>query len=539
MSYSALARKWRPKTFAALKGQDHVTKALINALTRQQLHHAYLFTGTRGVGKTTVARIFAKCLNCEQGILAEPCGVCDTCQSIDSGRYIDLIEVDAASKTKVEDTRELLDNVQYAPAAGRFKVYLIDEVHMLSGHSFNALLKTLEEPPAHVKFILATTDPEKIPATILSRCLNFHLRAMHENEISAQLAYILQQENISYEEPALTLLAVFAKGSMRDGLSLLEQAVSICKDVVNLHDVEFMLGMQYRQHITPLLDAIYRQALSEANTWAQKILDLGAKIEDVLSALLEQIYRQALQAALSASQNRNIEPTPETLQVLYQIGLNGQRDLPYAPNPRIGFEMTLLRMIAFLPAQTDAVAVVPGIALQSTPSIPTPPINKAAARPSTHLRSERTENATQSSTQNSAKSLDQGSDQSSAQSASWHEIVEVLPLAGLTRILLKHCSLASWEGNHIQLILDSSQEACLNQNRQMQIQQALTDYLKKPISLKITCAQQTAITPIEQDQKTHQQAEHAARARLLKDEKVQTILKTFDATLEDISYEKK
>lgn len=555
MSYSALARKWRPKSFAELKGQDHVAKALMNALARNQLHHAYLFTGTRGIGKTTIARIFAKCLNCEQGVVATPCNTCETCRAIDSGRYLDLIEVDAASKTKVEDTRELLDNVQYAPAAGRYKVYLIDEVHMLSGHSFNALLKTLEEPPSHVKFILATTDPEKIPVTILSRCLNFQLRALSESEISQQLALILEQENKSYEVEALHLIAHFGKGSMRDALSLLEQAVSYCQEEnINLHDVEFMLGMQYRQYLIPLLQAVFDQDIENAIALVQKMMDVGADAESVLQAFLESLHELSMQSmflekssALQSSKYQHLTvPLPEVLQLLYQIGLNGKRDLSFAPNTRIGLEMTVLRMIAFLPDERKLAAptVVRTPSKQQATSAPTPtaqpPQNMAITKvsppslPPTAL-SKRPEPP-------QAKSVEGQKTPNAASSPNqnWNDIIEALPLTGLTRILVKNCTVSHWGDKSIHLALDISQEACLNQSRQMQIQKALSDYLAKDIVLKITCAEHkgTVSTPLQQDQQKEEQAQTDAKALLLNDERVQTIMKTFDATIENVSYEK-
>ncbi|MGE4348952.1 MAG: DNA polymerase III subunit gamma/tau [Candidatus Berkiella sp.] len=556
MSYSALARKWRPKSFAELKGQDHVAKALMNALARNQLHHAYLFTGTRGIGKTTIARIFAKCLNCEQGIIATPCNTCDTCRAIDSGRYLDLIEVDAASKTKVEDTRELLDNVQYAPAAGRYKVYLIDEVHMLSGHSFNALLKTLEEPPSHVKFILATTDPEKIPVTILSRCLNFQLRALGESEISQQLALILQQENKSYDLDALQLLARFAKGSMRDALSLLEQAVSYCQEEnINLQDVEFMLGMQYRQYLIPLLQAVFEQNIENAVALVQKMMDIGADAESVLQAFLESLHELSMQSiflkkesALYSNKYQNLTiPLPEVLQLLYQIGLNGKRDLLFAPNARIGLEMTVLRMIAFLPDERKLGTPAAHTSTQqqaTTPMTKPSQENKASSKafspssvPPPPVASSKTE--VQQTKQREAQEAPAATKALTA-NQNWNDIVEALPLTGLTRILVKNCTVSHWGERSIHLALDISQEACLNQSRQMQIQKALSDYLGKDLVLKISCAEHkgTVSTPLQQDQQKEEQAQTDAKTLLLNDERVQTIIKTFDATIENVSYEK-
>lgn len=546
MSYSALARKWRPKSFSELKGQDYVTKALINALTRDQLHHAYLFTGTRGVGKTTIARIFAKCLNCEQGVVAVPCGQCQACMAIDNGRFLDLIEVDAASKTKVEDTRDLLENVQYAPSSGRYKVYLIDEVHMLSGHSFNALLKTLEEPPAHVKFILATTDPQKIPATILSRCLNFHLRAISETEIKTQLAYILDQEQQTYDEGALTLIAQFAKGSMRDALSLLEQAISVCQESIELQAVEGMLGMQYRQYLNPLLDAIVTQDTPSAIKLVETMLDAGAQAEDVIASLLSRLYNDSLQffsADLEKSTSRMIEIgaaqlAPEAVQLLYQIGLNGQRDLPYAPNPRIGLEMTILRMIAFIP-EKNAMQTKP--AQHTQQSVRTKPATQAPSAQHQHAsqvviskQAPKKQSEPKGVQPEANKETNKAHGSQQALPAPWNEMIDALPLVGLTKILLKHCTVRSWGEKQIHLSLERSQEACLNDSRRLQIQKALSDYLKNEIIVHIACTEQDTIMPIEQDKQKFEKNMQNAKAQLLSDENVQTIMKTFDATLENV-----
>ena len=360
MSYQVLARKWRPKVFREMVGQEHVLKALINALDHNRLHHAYLFTGTRGVGKTTIARILAKCLNCEAGVSSEPCGVCSACVEISENRFIDLIEVDAASRTKVEDTRELLENVQYAPTRGRYKVYLIDEVHMLSTHSFNALLKTLEEPPPHVKFLLATTDPQKLPATILSRCLQFHLKNMTPERIVQHLQHVLSQEMVSFEESALWLLGRSADGSMRDALSLTDQAIAFGSGKVVEADVRAMLGSIDQGAVYALLDALTMldgaALLAAVAAIAEQATDFGAVLEELLGALHRVAVAQAVPDALDNSQGDRERITGyakkfagEDVQLFYQIALHGRRDLPLASDPRAGLEMTLLRMLAFKP----------------------------------------------------------------------------------------------------------------------------------------------------------------------------------------------
>jgi len=365
MSYQVLARKWRPQFFKDMVGQEHVLRALINALDNQRLHHAYLFTGTRGVGKTTIARILAKCLNCEQGISSEPCGECQSCQEISQGRFVDLIEVDAASRTKVEDTREILDNVQYAPTRGRFKVYLIDEVHMLSNSSFNALLKTLEEPPPHVKFLLATTDPQKLPATILSRCLQFSLKNMTPERIVGYLKSILGQESISAEEPGLWLLGRAAEGSMRDALSLTDQAISFGEGQIKEHDVAAMLGTVDRGRVFQLAIALAEANAADALGLVAQMAEHAVDFNNLLADLISLIHRialaQAVPEAVDNSQGDKEQVmalaqavSPSMVQLMYQIALTGKRDLPLAPDPRSGMEMTLLRMINFAPVGQQA-----------------------------------------------------------------------------------------------------------------------------------------------------------------------------------------
>ncbi|WP_097302669.1 DNA polymerase III subunit gamma/tau [Pseudomonas chlororaphis] len=363
MSYQVLARKWRPRSFREMVGQTHVLKALINALDSQRLHHAYLFTGTRGVGKTTIARIIAKCLNCETGITSTPCGTCSVCREIDEGRFVDLIEIDAASRTKVEDTRELLDNVQYAPSRGRFKVYLIDEVHMLSSHSFNALLKTLEEPPPYVKFILATTDPQKLPATILSRCLQFSLKNMTPERVVEHLTHVLGVENVPFEDDALWLLGRAADGSMRDAMSLTDQAIAFGEGKVMAADVRAMLGTLDHGQVYDVLHSLINgdaKALLEA---VRHLAEQGPDWNGVLSEILNVLHRVAIAQALPDGVDNGhgdrdrvlalAQALPaEDVQFYYQMGLIGRRDLPLAPDPRGGFEMVLLRMLAFRPADS-------------------------------------------------------------------------------------------------------------------------------------------------------------------------------------------
>ena len=363
MSYQVLARKWRPKTFADVVGQEHIITALANGLKDNRLHHAYLFSGTRGVGKTSIARLFAKGLNCVHGVTATPCGECENCKAIEQGNFIDLIEIDAASRTKVEDTRELLDNVQYKPVVGRFKVYLIDEVHMLSRHSFNALLKTLEEPPEYVKFLLATTDPQKLPVTILSRCLQFHLKALDETQISQHLAHILTQENIPFEEPALVKLAKAAQGSIRDSLSLTDQAIAMGNRQVTNSVVSNMLGLLDDNCSIDILYALHQGNGELLMRTLQKVADAAGDWDKLLGECAEKLHQIALMQLLPQKSSDDNEHfsflakhiSPEDVQFFYQVIVSGRKDLSNAPNRRIGTEMTLLRALAFHPKFLTAV----------------------------------------------------------------------------------------------------------------------------------------------------------------------------------------
>ncbi|WP_048955301.1 DNA polymerase III subunit gamma/tau [Haemophilus influenzae] len=363
MSYQVLARKWRPKTFADVVGQEHIITALANGLKDNRLHHAYLFSGTRGVGKTSIARLFAKGLNCVHGVTATPCGECENCKAIEQGNFIDLIEIDAASRTKVEDTRELLDNVQYKPVVGRFKVYLIDEVHMLSRHSFNALLKTLEEPPEYVKFLLATTDPQKLPVTILSRCLQFHLKALDETQISLHLAHILTQENIPFEEPALVKLAKAAQGSIRDSLSLTDQAIAMGDRQVTNNVVSNMLGLLDDNYSVDILYALHQGNGELLMRTLQRVADAAGDWDKLLGECAEKLHQIALMQLLPQKSSDNNEHfsflakhiSPEDVQFFYQVIISGRKDLSNAPNRRIGAEMTLLRALAFHPKFLTAV----------------------------------------------------------------------------------------------------------------------------------------------------------------------------------------
>jgi len=401
MSYQVLARKWRPKRFAELVGQEHVVRALSHALSHDRVHHAYLFSGTRGVGKTTIARIFAKSLNCLAGISAEPCGVCDVCVDVDAGRFLDLVEIDAASNTSVDDVREVIEKAQYLPARGRYKVYLIDEVHMLSRNAFNALLKTLEEPPDHAKFLLATTDPEKLPVTVLSRCLQFNLKRLSQEQIQAQLAQILVAEAVLFEAPALDEIARAGEGSLRDALSLLDQAIAFGGGEVKSADVHSMLGTIDRGRVLELLQAIVAEDPARLWAEAERIAEIAPDFREVLNHLAALLHRVQLAQLLDGASLDQTDAgavaelaqriAPEHVQLLYQLAITGARDLRLAPSARVGFDMALLRMLAFAPDRAAPVAeggrsddglAAPGVARATAPSgsVPAAPSSKAPLR---------------------------------------------------------------------------------------------------------------------------------------------------------------
>lgn len=544
--YQALARQWRPKTFASLRGQTHVTRALINALKRQQLHHAYLFTGTRGVGKTTIARILAKSFNCEQGISPEPCGTCRACLEIDQGSYVDVLEIDAASRTRVEDTREILENVQYAPTQGRFKIYIIDEVHMLSTHSFNALLKTLEEPPAHVKFILATTDPDKIPMTILSRCLRLNLCALSVAEVMTQCEQILTREQIPFDTDALRKIAVAAKGSMRDGLSLLEQAIADGNGTVQAPAVTSMLGLSYQQHMGALLQGLFGLNVEACLQAVEQMAQVAADYETVLAELLHILHAIAIAQAVPTPAEplamlAEIDPaflgykdqlTPETVQLLYQIGLQAQKDLAYAPSLRSGFEMTLLRMCVFTPVSTDTaisnertnVRADLGVGLPMGTAILNECTNVVPSK-DTAISNERTNSvAPVSVAPISAVTL-----------PDWNELVTKLPLAGLTRSLVRHCVVTSWENDVLQLTLDNSQKACFNPQRKTQIQEAISQYMGKPIKVMIHLGEVQTQTPVHQAKVQSEEKQAALEKTVVDNPLVQHLLDTFQGSIQKVT----
>jgi DNA polymerase-3 subunit gamma/tau len=519
MSYLALARKWRPRSFAELVGQEHVRVALGNALTQGRVHHAFLFTGTRGVGKTTIARILSKCLNCETGVTATPCGTCASCREIDEGRFVDLIEVDAASRTKVDDTRELLENVQYAPTRGRYKVYLVDEVHMLSTHSFNALLKTLEEPPPHVKFLLATTDPQKLPVTVLSRCLQFNLKRMPVALIGEHLAKVLDAEKIPHDPVAIRLVAQAADGSMRDALSLTDQLIAFGGGKVDEKSARGMLGTIDRDHVSKLGRALASGDAVQLLATAKVLEEFSPDYAQVLDDLAGLLTRVALQQLVPGYEGDELyEPAllkelaaslpGEDVQLYYQTAILGRRDLPYAPDPRTGFEMTLVRMLAFRPAGGAPAATPPGggaraagVAVSSGP-LPSSATVAPIIRPA------------------SAGAIDP---------VQWSRVIGDLDLSGAARQLATNLALVEHQGNTLRFAIDP--KVARSAAQVDKLGQALAKYLGTPVKLEFAEGQAAVETPNQSGERRSAEALDAARRSLEEDPMVRELKSRFGATL--------
>jgi len=522
MSYIVLARKWRPKRFAEMVGQEHVLRALGNALDTGKVHHAFLFTGTRGVGKTTVARILAKSLNCETGVSSNPCGVCAACREIDEGRFIDLIEVDAASRTKVEDTRDLLENVQYSPTRGRYKVYLIDEVHMLSNNSFNALLKTLEEPPPHVKFLLATTDPQKLPVTVLSRCLQFSLKRLSAQLIGERLKFIAAAEKLEFEPAAMALLARAAEGSMRDGLSLMDQLIAFAGGSLNETDTRTMLGTIDRGHVTRILDALARQdgpgLLAQVQEMDRDAPDYDRALMELAAFLQRVAIVQIVPDAKGLDEEFDAEAltrlartlSPEDVQLYYQIALGGRRDMAMAPEPRIGFEMSLLRMLAFRPetARSNAAPSAPGADRRASDAAPSRA--PAAAAPVAHIPA----------------TIDAGN---------WAALVEAANLSGMARQIALNCVPASFDGSLLRLFFDES--AAHQRTRQMEdkLAQSLSADLGRDIRIAFESADTALVTPARRRAMAEQDKTSRAAAAFEEDPAVKSLRQRFGAEVDPAS----
>ncbi|MGQ3889778.1 DNA polymerase III subunit gamma/tau [Legionella sp. CNM-1927-20] len=536
MSYLALARKWRPRTFLQLVGQDHINKALINSLNQQRLHHAYLFTGTRGVGKTSIARLIAKALNCEKGVSADPCLECEACIAVEQGRFLDLIEIDAASKTRVEDTRELLENVQYAPTIGRYKIYLIDEVHMLSQHSFNALLKTLEEPPEHVKFLLATTDPQKLPVTVLSRCLQFNLKHLSQETIVNQLKIIMKAENHSYEEEALCLLAKAAQGSMRDALSLLDQALASSTSILTAEEVRNILGYTQQDYALQILQALARLDACQLIQISRQIGKEGGHFSFVLDELLSYLHDITLIQHLPEDNplsNYSLELKelaeqfkPEDIQLFYQIGLKSTEEIHLAPTLAIGFEMAILRMCTFKPADIPIPTLAHELshnnkrALSSSPPINSqisknnrldstfkediPLITRPAEPPKMAIPPESTED--------------------------WNTILQKIQLTGLAQTASENAEMISKSAGKVKLRVNKGHRSLFTPSVIQRIEQTLSTYYQQTIKLSFDFSEVQA-SPALQKNAAYTQSLQEAELSLEQDSFLKSLKQEFSAEL--------
>lgn len=542
MSYLALARKWRPRTFSQLVGQEHINKALINSLNQQRLHHAYLFTGTRGVGKTSVARLLAKALNCEQGISSEPCLQCDACLAIEQGRFIDLIEIDGASRTRVEDTRELLENVQYSPTNGRFKIYLIDEVHMLSQHSFNALLKTLEEPPAHVKFLLATTDPQKLPVTVLSRCLQFSLKHLPADLISQHLQQILNDEQLPFENEALELLAKAAKGSMRDALSLLDQAIASSDNNLRAQEVKAILGYTQQDYAIQLLQALTELNAEQLIQVSRQIAREGGHFRYVLDELLDYLHQITVNQSL-AGDNPLISSTPEIkalatqlspedIQLFYQIGIKGTEEMHLAPSLAIGFEMTLLRMLTFRPApRVDT----PPLAYEQAPKklVAEPVAVAVADNPIKQIAPPVVENT--KIKEESCEQQPQIAPMALKQEVvvpdhtNWGLILTQLKLTGLALNAAENAEFVTKSGREITLRVAKGHQSLFTPAITGRIEQALEGYFKESIKIALSSAEPVQSSPAQQKQIAQNLRQQDAETNLQNDPFFQQLRQEFSA----------
>ena len=531
MSYQVLARKWRPRSFTSLVGQEHVVRALTHALASQRLHHAYLFTGTRGVGKTTLARILAKALNCESGVTDTPCGICSACQEIDAGRFVDLLEVDAATNTRVDEMRQLLENAVYAPTRGRYKVYVIDEVHMLSNSAFNAMLKTLEEPPEHVKFILATTDPQKIPVTVLSRCLQFNLKQMPPGSIAAHLAHVLQAEGVAYDLPALGLIARSAAGSMRDALSILDQAIAHGAGKVEEAQVRVMLGTVDLDYLYSVLEAVRSgdsaDLLRLAAEMASHSLSFGLALQE-LAGLLTRL--QVVQCAPGSLDDENPDRSrllglasrlsPEFVQLAYQIVIHGRAELPLAPDEYAGFVMTLLRLHGFRPESVADVVQAVQTSVQRAAAANVPGLGAIPGRLAPQ------DSRVQSGGKNSAEGVPKNE---------WRDIVAALHLNGLARELAQHCELKEISESDCVLRLAPVHGHLQMKPAPERLQQALSTYLERPVAVRFELAPTEGDTPAVAVNRERREQQEEAVASIEKDAFVRDVIENFDASLVESS----
>jgi DNA polymerase-3 subunit gamma/tau len=542
MSYQVLARKYRPKSFENLVGQDHVVRALTNALDQQRLHHAYLFTGTRGVGKTTLARILAKSLNCETGISAKPCGMCDACTGIDADRFIDYIEINAASTRGIDDVRTLLEQATYAPTQGRFKIFMLDEVHQLTKEAFNALLKTLEEPPAHIKFILGTTDPQKVPVTVLSRCLQFNLRQMASPTISEHLKHVLGHEQINFEPAAIHLIARAAAGSMRDALSLTDQAIAYGNQAVNEAEVRGMLGAIDQSYLYEILSALQANngaaVIEIAKQMEARSLSFEAALNDLANLLHQVAIAQTVPQSIAddlperaALLNLAQTLSAETVQLYYQIALLGKRDIGLAPDEYAGFTMTLLRMLAFMPAEKSALAVqnsektvVPATKI-AAPLSQQPTTEPAQLSANTHPVTAEANVDAPSVTPTSDKVGFDGN---------WRKLVEQNLKLGLARALAQNCELLSYDEHSLNLRVASAQKHLISPSYQDKLASAINDYFGRKIRLNIAVASDTQteiVTPAKQNANEKAVIQSGAEAAIMNDDFVKALMNDLGAQI--------
>ncbi len=523
-----LARKWRPKNFSELTGQEHVVKALSNALEQNRLHHAYLFTGTRGVGKTTIARILAKALNCESGVTATPCGTCSACSQIDGGNFVDLIELDAASNTQVDNMRDLLESALYAPTAARYKIYIIDEVHMLSKSAFNAMLKTLEEPPAHVKFVLATTDAQKVPITVLSRCLQFSLKQIPLSQIVDHLNKILAQEKIACDMASMQLIARAAQGSMRDALSILDQAIAFGQGKVEEMDMRAMLGVIDQRYLYDFLDALVQkdgvQVLSLADEMNARCLSFDTALQDMAALLHRIALAQTVPQAISEDTPEYARIfalaktfAPDDIQLFYQIALHGRSDLSLAPDEYAGFTMTLMRMLTFMPEDLSSVAQT--APEKSAPSVQKEPHTTHSGKPApAPAKPDESQQSTNKAPVERA-------------CADWATLVNQLKLTGMTKMLAQHSEAKVLSADRIELSLPEVHKHILEKKYQEKIQAALDEYFGKSVTLSISVGDVTGLTPVALQQREDEAKQADAIAAIEKDPIVQELVENFDAKL--------
>ncbi len=528
MSYQVLARKWRPKRFSELVGQEHVVRALTNALESGRVHHAFLFSGTRGVGKTTIARIFAKSLNCERGLSANPCGECSACLDIDAGRFVDLIEIDAASNTGVDNVRDLIENAQYTPARGQHKVYLIDEVHMLSKPAFNALLKTLEEPPPHVKFLLATTDPQKLPVTVLSRCLKFNLKRLSTEQIAGQINLILTAEGIHPDADAVRQLARAADGSLRDGLSLLDQAIAYGAGTLRAAEVGAMLGTIERGEIYALVEAIATgsgpQLLTEIDRIAEFSPDFGVVLDELATILHNIQIKQLVPNYENTEYSDSVtidalasRLAPEEVQLYYQLAITGRRDMNLAPSMRMGFEMTLLRMLAFRPV---------GEAQTPRPQHRPESAEKSVAQKPVRMSSPPIEKPKEPVAEATSSALSEPID-----IQNWPALIEAAKLRGPVGQLAQHAAFIAWEGNTLRLALKAAHEHLNTPVIMEKMQQQLEAALKRPVKLRFEKADAMAQTPADSALLLKSEQQRGAQENLNNDPLVQSLMQNFGARI--------